>query len=412
MAAQSLSELADVKRLIAGPLSSHIDAFATQLSIQGYCDTNLKTKIRQLAHLGEWLHEKQLEVNDLNESVIDAFIEHRQKSGYVFHSNKVSFRALLWNLRNIGVIPVACQNSDDSAFNIIKHSFEIYLKEERNLSDTTLNKYLSIVHKFLLNRFGQENINLNEISPSDITKFILKNVDTVMPRYISYIASALRSFFRFLYLSEETKNDLTSSIPSVANWRLSELPKSLDPEQVDRLLACCNQNSTIGQRDYTILLLLARLGLRAGEIVAMTLDDINWETGELVIRGKGDKLSILPILQDVGEALSYYLRYGRPICKTRQVFVRFKAPHVGFSTSHAICDVVKRALSRAGIDSARQGAHLLRHSLATHMINKGATMAEIGEILRHSSPNTTEIYAKVNMAALGSLTQPWPGGKP
>ncbi len=204
--------------------------------------------------------------------------------------------------------------------------------------------------------------------------------------------------------------DLASAIPGIANWRLTHLPKALTAEQVESLLLCCDQSTATGQRDHAILLLLARLGLRAGEVVAMTLDDIQWETGLLTVRGKGLRHETLPLPQDVGEALAHYLRYRRPQCTTRRVFIRLRAPHQGFTTSAAICNVVRRALARAGLNPACKGAHLLRHSLATRMLSNGASLAEIGDILRHRQPQTTQIYAKVDVKALRTLAQPWPGG--
>ncbi len=229
-------------------------------------------------------------------------------------------------------------------------------------------------------------------------------------RRAQLITSALRGFFRFLLFRGDIASDLAASVPTVADWRLSELPKSLDPEEVERMLRNCDQGTAIGQRDYAVLLLLARLGLRAGEVVAMTLDDIDWEAGVITIRGKGARYDQLPTPQDVGEALVTYLRHGRPSCDTRRMFVRAKAPRRRFSGSSAIGDIVRRALARAGLDPIRKGAHLLRHSLATKMLQRGARLTEIGEILRHSTPNTTEIYAKVDLAALSALAQPWPGG--
>jgi len=158
------------------------------------------------------------------------------------------------------------------------------------------------------------------------------------------------------------------------------------------------------------LILLARLGLRAGEVVALTLNDIDWESGLITVRGKGARRDQLPIIEDVGKALAAYLRHGRPRCETRRVIIRARAPHRGFSGSAAIGDIVRRALRRAGLDPVRKGAHLLRHSLATTMLQRGASLAEIGQILRHATPNTTEIYTKVDLAALSALAQPWPGG--
>jgi site-specific recombinase XerD len=224
------------------------------------------------------------------------------------------------------------------------------------------------------------------------------------------MVTALRSFLRFIYQQGQTATDLSMCVPTVANWDLSELPKFLKPEEVDRLLQSCDKSSFIGQRDYAVLLLLARLGLRAGEVVHMVLEDIDWEAGELIIRGKSARQDRLPLLQDVGEALATYLCHGRPHCSSRRVFIRQLAPHKGFSSSTAIGDIIRRAFARAGLQRTHKGAHLLRHSLATQMLNQGASLNEIGEILRHQQPHTTEIYAKVNWVALRDLAQPWPGG--
>jgi site-specific recombinase XerD len=224
------------------------------------------------------------------------------------------------------------------------------------------------------------------------------------------MVTALRSFLRFLYQRGDITSDLASALPSVANWRLSHLPKSLLPEQVERLLASCDRQTAIGRRDFAILLLLARLGLRAGEVVALTLEDLDWEAGAFTVHGKGNRREQLPLPEDAGDALVDYLRHGRPPCTSRRVFIRGRAPHQGFSSSVAVCDVVRRALVRAGLNPPFKGAHLLRHSLATSMLRGGASLGEIGDILRHCRPETTQIYAKVDLDALRALTPPWPGG--
>jgi site-specific recombinase XerD len=242
-------------------------------------------------------------------------------------------------------------------------------------------------------------------------RFILRYTETVSVKHAQLIVCSLRSFFRFLYQRGETAIDLSPSALTVANWRLSELPKFLEPEQVKRLLQSCNQDTLIGRRDYVILLLLARLGLRAGDVVHMTLDDIDWEAGELIVRGKSHRQDRLPLPQDVGEALVRYLSHGRPRCSSRRVFIRIKAPHKGFSSSVAICNIVRRALLRVNLNPAFKGSHLMRHSLATQMLRGGASLGEIGKLLRHQRLNTTQIYAKVDLKALRALAQPWPGGE-
>jgi site-specific recombinase XerD len=225
------------------------------------------------------------------------------------------------------------------------------------------------------------------------------------------MATYLRSFFRFLYQRGDTTGDFAAALPMIAYWRLSNIPKFLEPEEVERILDNCDRSTITGQRDYTVLLLLARLGLRGGEVANMVPDDIHWAAGEIVVRGKSAREDRMPLPQDVGGALATYLRHGRPRCTSRRVFIRARAPYQGFSSPVAVCDIVRRALSRAGLNPGFKGAHLLRHSLATHMLRKGNSLAEIGEVLRHQLPNTTEIYAKVDLGALRALAQPWKGAK-
>jgi site-specific recombinase XerD len=224
------------------------------------------------------------------------------------------------------------------------------------------------------------------------------------------MVTALRSFFRFLRFEGIIEVDLAGAALTVPNRRLAGVPKSLEPDEVDTLLSYSKREGEIGLRDYAILLLLSRLGLRAGEVVSLTLDDLDWDSGQITVHGKGLRTMQLPILHDVGNALASYLRHGRPICSDRHVFIRSRAPRVGFSTSMAICDVVRRALTRAGLSPARKGAHLLRHSLAVRMLRSGASLAQIGDVLGHELPSTTEIYAKVDFGSLHELAMPWPVG--
>ena len=224
------------------------------------------------------------------------------------------------------------------------------------------------------------------------------------------MTTAFRSFFRFLFQKGELKADLAASVPTVADWRLSTVPKYLTPEEVDRVLQACNRRTATGRRDYAILLLLARLGLRAGEVVALEFDDVDWRAGEILVRGKGLFHERMPLPVDVGEALTSYLRRDRPACQTRRVFVCMRAPRRGFAGPSTLTTIVRRALLRADLHPAVKGAHLLRHSLATSLLRSGATMGEIGEVLRHRDPSTTEIYAKVDFEGLRSLAHPWPMG--
>lgn len=224
------------------------------------------------------------------------------------------------------------------------------------------------------------------------------------------MTTAFRSFFRFLFQKGKLQADLAAAVPTVANWRLSTVPKNLPPNEVKRVLKACDRRTATGRRNYAVLLLLARLGLRAGEVVSFQLEDINWRAGEILIRGKGLLHDRMPLPADVGEALASYLRRDRPACQTRRVFVCMRAPHRGFAKHSTVSTIVRSSLDRANLHPQFKGAHLLRHSLATSMLHAGATMREIGEVLRHRSLNATEIYAKVDFESLRSLAHSWPIG--
>jgi site-specific recombinase XerD len=318
---------------------------------------------------------------------------------------------LIEHLRQSGVIPAPTPEVDESELGLVERSYANYLTLERRLSQASLVNYLPLVRRFLEERFGSHPIFLREIDHTDISHFVLRHVNSLSRGRAKLMVTALRSFFRFLHLRGEISTDLAAVVPTVANWRFATVPKWIPPEQVERLLKSCDQSTTTGQRNYAILLLLARLGLRSGEIVNLTLDDINWEAGEIRVGGKSCRQDRLPLPKDVGEALASYLRHGRPRCSTRRVFVRLRAPLRGFVGSSAIYSMVRRAFDRAGIHPAQKGPHILRHSLATNMLRKGASLAEIGEILRHRDLSTTQIYAKVDLAALRRIAQPWLGGE-
>jgi site-specific recombinase XerC len=287
--------------------------------------------------------------------------------------------------------------------------YEKHLRSERGLVSATVVNYVPFARRFLVERFQHGPVLVRELKATDISAFVLRHAPTMGCRRAQLMTTAFRSFFRFLFQTGELQADLAVSVPTVADWRLSTIPKHLRPEEVRRVLGGCDRKTSAGRRDYAILLLLARLGLRAGEVVSLGLDDIDWRAGEILIRGKGLLHDRMPLPVDVGEALTAYLRMDRPRCQTRRVFVCMKAPRSGFGGPSTVSTIVRRALDRAGLHPALKGAHALRHSLATTMLRCGASMSEIGEVLRHRVPSTTEIYAKLDFDALRSLAHPWPG---
>lgn len=392
----------------SGALGLHVDAFARQLQKLGYASSTRREKLGVVADFSRWLQRRELLAADVDEQIVGKYLRRRGR-----RSNPATLRDLLGMLRAGAVIPPApARAGDETQLQRIEREFGQYLAVERGLSQATLKNSLPFVRSFLDHRFGVSSIVMEDVRAPDVTRFLLRKLRTVGPCRAKLMVGALRSFFRFLRWRGDIAIDLASSVPKVPDWRLSALPKSLQADEVERLIRSCRRGTVTGQRDYTLLLLLARLGLRAGEVVALTLDDIHWEAGELTVRGKGGREDRLPLPREVGQAMATYLCQGRPQdCSTRRFFIRRKAPRRGFASSVAVCTIVRRALKRAGISSPRKGAHLLRHSLATEMLRKGGSLAEIGEILRHRSVDTTAIYAKVDLTALQALAQPWPSAR-
>ncbi len=387
-----------------------IPAFTSLLSEQGYSPASISGKINIIRNFSLWSMKRRLKVYELDQHSIKLFFVEQPRAGYDRRGELATLYSLLDWLQEFGHIQLPSPDTHDTELNGIMRGFSRYLEDERGLSRATVSTYIPLVRNFLSELFGSGHISLNKSDASFVTQFVLRHARTMSTSRAQLMTTSLRGFFRFLCVRGDISFELAASVPTVASWRLSEIPKSLSPEEVERVLQSCDRDTAIGKRDYATLLLLARLGLRAGEIVAMTLDDMNWDAGVLTLHGKGARKAQLPMPNDVGEAIALYLRQGRPICKTRSMFIRSRAPYQGFSSSVAIVDIVRRSLAKAGLNPIRKGAHLLRHSLATKMLERGACLAEIREILRHSTINTTEIYAKVDLVALSGLAQPWPGG--
>ncbi len=269
---------------------------------------------------------------------------------------------------------------------------------------------MPIVEQFLAERFHNKAPHFAMLRAAHVTGFVMRHAHQLSPVRAGLMVTALRSFFSYLRHRGAIATDLAGCVPTVPNRSLSTLPRFLPAATVERILECCDRKTSVGRRNHAILLLLARLGVRAGEVVGLSLDDIDWSTGQITIRGKGGKSAQLPLAADVGAAIAAYLRHDRPRSTTRSVFLRHRAPLVGFGNSSTISSLVRRALKHAGVESAHTGAHVLRHSLATSLLRQGGSLDEIGELLRHQSPNTTAIYAKVDVTALHTLALPWPGG--
>jgi site-specific recombinase XerD len=411
MLEDTLKTLETDQRWQANPLVVHLRLFATSLIEKDYSSSTIELKLWLLANFGKWLGQSGLSDASIDEQLVKRFINARQTEGRLHRGNVATLRQFLDHLRKREVLPPQERPiHEQSPLEEILNRYEKHLRSERGLATPTIINYQPVIRKFLIERFGDAPFLFRELTPPDISRFVLRHFQNISPKRAQLMTTAFRSFFRFLFGHGELQIDLAASVPTVAGWRLSTVPKYLIPEEVHRVLRACDRQTPIGRRNYAILLLLARLGLRAGEVVGLKLNDIDWRAGELIVRGKGLFHDRMPLPSDVGDALACYLRRDRPRCQTRQVFICVRAPRRGFSNASAVTSVVRRALDQADLHPAFKGAHLLRHSLATSMLRSGATMTEIGEVLRHRTPNTTETYAKVDFDGLRSLAHEWPIG--
>jgi site-specific recombinase XerD len=398
------------QKMDQGPLCGVIPAYAALLSQQGYSQQSAHMQLRFLADMNQWLHQQRLQVTDLTEPTIHRYLRSRSQRFRPRRDDASILKKLLQILHIQGLLPKEDTQRLDNPCQRVEHEFDRYLSEERGLSMATRINYRPFIQRFLSAQFGDKPVRFADLNANDVVRFIRNQAPLLKPKRAGLMVSALRSFFRYLRYRGDITTDLAACVPAIANWQFSALPKFLQPYQVQRVLNQCDRTTSRGRRDYAILLLLSRLGLRACEIVTLTLDDIHWEAGEISIQGKGNRSALLPLPPDVGQAVAAYLENDRPACSTRHVFIRMKAPRRGFANSIAISTIVARTLKRAGIESPHMGAHLFRHTLATQMLRQGAALAHIALLLRHRSLNTTILYAKVDLESLRSLAQPWPGG--
>jgi len=392
-----------------GPLADHLDAYLSLVRGQGYDPGSVRIQIQVIVKFSQWLRRKGAELRDVDQNIVERFLQGHRDARSASRGDAATLKRLLHMLRQNGVAQEEKQTVP-SRHEKLAEDYRHYLLQERGLSQATAINYLPFIEQFLSERFEKGRVNLSQLRAPDVTSFVQRHARDFSPARASLLVTALRSFLRHLQFQGKIKTDLAVCVPSVAWWSFATLPKFLPAGDVQKVLQDCDRRTGIGRRNYAILLLLARLGLRAGEVVALNLEDIDWDNGHITVRAKGGRWSQLPLPADVGKAIALYLRQDRPHVSCRRVFLRHRAPTVGFANSIAISSLVMSALKRAGVESARKGAHLFRHGLATDMLRHGASLDEIGDLLRHKSPNTTAIYAKVDLVALRSLALPWPGG--
>ncbi len=399
-----------LERLRGNPLHPFVERYVTQAEEQNYKPKTISWHVQLFTRCSRWLHRTRHQLRDLNEKLVERFLVQELPRRESWAGAMPAFGRLLAILRVEGVVPPANPTVRTSAQRLAD-DYRSYLSNERGLRSATIYNYARHVDQFLNELFGQGKVKFSALRTQEVIEFVKSQSRQHSRARMLQVTSALRSFLRFMHYRGHTANDLSPVVPIVANWRKATLPENLSAEAVERVLNACDRTTAVGRRNHAILLLLARLGLRAGEVIALQLEDIDWENAQITIRSnKGQGWARLPLPVDVGEAIARYLKNDRPRCACRHVFVRLVAPYVRLSNSTVIAGITRKALEKAGVESVRKGAHLFRHSLATEMLRQGASLDEIGQVLRHRDPDTTAIYAKVDLNALRKLAIPWPGG--
>lgn len=398
------------RRMRAGPLGTYADGLLLELKGRGYKDSTLCSKARCVAALSAWMISQGIGVGNLNEGIAARFLRKRMRAGHQA-DDRGTLGLLLDFIRGIKFVRPHRRKPPMEPHSELINSFSRHLLSDRGCSEWTGRIYTRIANEFLADRFRGRTVEPSKLAASDIPRWVLQRAQRSGSASAKQTVTALRAFLRYLRFAGLLRHDLAACVPKVPAWRLTSLPGSLEPQELKRLIRTSHIRNALGYRDLAILLLLARLGLRSSEVAALTLDDIEWDAGELVVRGKGNRVDRMPVPPDVGKALANYLRNGRPrAATTRTLFVRAMAPYVGFSHPSPVAILVRKALLRAGLNPPRKGAHLLRHTAATEFLRQGASLAEIGDVLRHGNVDTTAIYAKVDLGRLRQLAQPWLGG--
>jgi site-specific recombinase XerD len=402
-------------RSATGPLSPHLESFITSLIGQQYAVVCVRAKSWHAAAFDAWLAEQDIKLADVRDDHIKQF----HCRSYIPRSNcraaprchEVSaLRQLLRYMRERGLCaptPATVIPADE-----LVASFEEFLLRDRGLSAGSMHYYRTHTRDFLVHRFGAGQIDLGTLCANDIIGFVLERARQTRPGAMKLVITALRAFLRYAQFRGQIEAALMDVVPAVAAWSTTPpLPRAISVEHATRAIDSCDRNTVVGLRDRAILLLLARLGLRGGEVVTLRLGDIDWDASRLRVRGKNSRECLMPMPLDVGEAIAQYLLRGRPSSDDRHLFLRTCAPVKGLLPgADGVGSIVRRALARAGVDAPHKGAHQFRHALAVSMLKGGASLPEIGEVLRHRCPISTSIYAKVDVASLRSLALPWPGG--
>jgi integrase/recombinase XerD len=391
---------------VTGPLAAYAPAFRVRLSELGYTAASAATHMILMAQLSRWLAVKKLDPSRLTAERVAQFLSANRAVGHRFPKSARGADRLISFLRVKGVIPAAPVAMLSVSEQLVGH-FGRFLLTERGLAAGTIVNHQHAARLFLASLEPVVVVDLGRLEPAQVHRFVLAQAQRRSVSSAKCIVVGLRSLLRFLHVEGITEMSLVGAVPTVSGWSGTWLPRGVDAGSVRRLLASCDRANAQGRRDYAVLMMLTRLGVRVGELAALRLDDIDWHRGEVLIRGKGQRLERLPLPVDVGRALATYVHKARPRSEHRQLFLRVLAPHRGL-TAGALIMIVQSACRHAGLDPI--AAHRLRHTVASDLLRAGAGLPEIGQLLRHRSFASTAIYAKVDTVALRALARPWPGG--
>jgi len=394
-----------------GSLFASVRIFVDQMEASGYAAASVKNSTRLVKDFAAWLDERGIASQSLVAKHVTQYLDVRWLHRRRRRGDAFTLHAFTRLIAPAGYKGSAEQEDAISPSQRVRREFEQYLLGERGLAAASIRLYGDSIGRFLEDKFGATEVRLGQLTATDVIGFVQTEAARLHHRKRAQVMTkAWRSCVQYPRYCGSIVSDLHTCVPTVANWSMAGIPRSISPSQVHGLLQACDRQNATGRRDYAMLLLISRLGLRASEVVNLTLDDIDWTEGAICIRGPAQRVDRLPLPADVGAALVDYLRHARPDCASRNVFLRSRAPQRALLGPSAVSCIVLRALRRAGIDSPTKGAHLLRHSLATQMLGGGASLGEIAEILRHRNPQTTTIYAKVDLVSLHTLALAWPGG--
>ena len=398
-----------VERLRSGPAGAYVDDFSAWLTAAGYKRTAARGLIRGLERFAHWVRQKGLDLGKLDSDIVVRYHKYLATIGRRKHrcgkqtEDVTSSRRFLSFLRERGDIPVCQIHSDRSESSLIGE-FREWMLKHRGIRQSTLAAYTRVVED-LIGALGETP---EAYRAGNIRSFVLERTRRHGISKAKQIVTSTRMFLRFLAATKKTPESLVSSVPKIASWKLSSLPRFLPASDIEKIIAACDDRTDTALRDRAIILLASRLGLRAGDIADLAFGDVDWEEACVRVSGKSRCEVWLPIPQDVGEAILAYLERERPSVAEQHVFVKAVAPN-GAMTSPLVSSVVRRAIDRAGIKNApSRGAHVLRHSAATAMLREGATLHQIGSVLRHKSIETTYHYAKVDLDLLRMVVSPWP----